>query len=77
MQFSWPCNAHIAWVDPGAPPKELCCLRLSRFAVQGEALVTDWVFLVPVPPLLSEILADTFSALCVGFSFFPLFLFLV
>lgn len=35
----------------------------------GAGLVTDWIFLVSVPPLLSqeseEILADTFPASCV------------
>lgn len=40
----------------------------------GAVLVTDWIFLVSVPPLLSqeseEILADTFPALCVVLLFF-------
>lgn len=41
----------------------------------GAVLVTDWIFLVSVPPLRSqeseEILADTFPALCVVLLFFP------
>lgn len=42
----------------------------------GAVLVTDWVFLASVPPLLSqeseEILADTFPALCVVLGVFSL-----
>lgn len=70
--------------DPGDPVSLLCLCSedetwsSSQGAVQsvplqvssiGAVSVTDWIFLVSVPPLLSqeseEILADTFLASCV------------
>lgn len=53
-RFSQCCNACVAGVKPRASPTELCSERLTRFSVQGAVLVTDSIFLVSAPSLLSE-----------------------
>lgn len=77
IQPSCCCIACAVRVKRGAPHRDVQSVPLQVFST-GAVLVTDWIFLVSVPPLLSqeseEILADTFPALCVVLLFFFLFI---